>query len=51
MIDWGLATLAFAAITGGIGWVVFFGYELFTLEPPMPAKMKKVDKILPKKAA
>ncbi len=34
MTDWGLATLAFAAIAGGIAWVVYFGYELSMLEPP-----------------
>lgn len=34
MVDWGLAALAFAAITGGVMWVVYFAYELWTLEPP-----------------
>jgi hypothetical protein len=34
MVDWGSAAFAFAAITGGIGWLVLFGYELYTLAPP-----------------
>ena len=34
-MDWGLGALAFAAITGGIMWVMFFGYTLYTMEPPM----------------
>jgi hypothetical protein len=36
MVDWGSVAFAFAAITGGIGWMVLFGYELYTLAPPMP---------------
>lgn len=34
MDDWGLAALAFAAITSGIAWVAYFAYELSTLDPP-----------------
>jgi len=50
MVDWGSAALAFAAITGGIGWVVFFGYELYTLVPPMPSAERE-QKLHHKKAA
>ncbi len=43
MTDWGSAALAFAAITGGIGWMVFFGYELSTLVPPMTVTEKEQE--------
>jgi hypothetical protein len=34
MNDWGLASLSFAAITGGLAWVVYFGWDLYTNAPP-----------------
>ena len=52
MKDWGLAVMAFAAITGGITWVVYFGYELFMLEPPgLDNRTKKDHKPEHRKAA
>jgi hypothetical protein len=51
--DWGSAVFAFAAITGGIGWMVLFGYELYNLAPPMPTEdhEEKLPKTRHKKAA
>jgi hypothetical protein len=52
MDDLGLAALAFSAIAGGIAWVVYFGYELFQLEPPgMGGKPKKEHKSSHRKVA
>jgi len=52
MTDWGSVTFAFSAIAGGIVWVLYFGYELSTLEPPMPAKkVQTLHKVQSKKAA
>jgi hypothetical protein len=50
MVDWGSAAFAFAAITGGIGWLVLFGYELYTLAPPMASDQRE-EKLHLKKAA
>ena len=50
MVDWGSAAFAFAAITGGVGWLVLFGYELYTLVPPMPTEEHE-DTLQHKKAA
>jgi len=50
MVDWGSAAFAFAAITGGIGWLVLFGYELYTLAPPMPTEGQE-EQLPHKKAA
>jgi hypothetical protein len=47
MDDWGLAVLAFAAITGGIAWVVYFAYELSTLEPPGTANESRTAERTP----
>lgn len=43
MADWGSVAFAFAAITGGIGWMVLFGYELYTLVPPMPTEEEEPE--------
>ncbi|MFZ5863056.1 MAG: hypothetical protein ACOYXR_09485 [Nitrospirota bacterium] len=51
MVDWGSVAFAFAAISGGIGWVVFFGYELSTLAPPMPTEEHHEKRHHKKKAA
>jgi hypothetical protein len=50
MVDWGSVVFAFAAITGGIGWLVLFGYELYTLVPPMSVEEQE-QKLHYKKAA
>ncbi len=50
MVDWGSAAFAFAAITGWIGWMVLFGYELYTLDPPMYTE-KSEEELQYKKAA
>jgi hypothetical protein len=50
MVDWGSVAFAFAAISGGIGWLVLFGYELYTLAPPMHTEEPK-EKVHLKKAA
>ncbi len=34
MRDWGLVALSFAAISGGLSWVVYFGWDLYTNVPP-----------------
>lgn len=53
MVDWGLAALSFAAIAGGIIWVAFFAYELWSVEPPgMPeAQGRREHKPARRKAA
>lgn len=34
MEDWGLAALSFAAISGGLSWVAYFAWDLYTNVPP-----------------
>ncbi len=34
MEDWGLAALSFAAIGGGLFWIVYFAWDLYTNVPP-----------------
>ena len=34
MNNLGLAALAFAAIAGGISWVLYFAWDLYTNAPP-----------------
>jgi hypothetical protein len=34
MEDWGLAALSFAAIGGGLSWVAYFAWDLYTSVPP-----------------
>jgi hypothetical protein len=35
-IDWGNMTLAFSAMAGFIGWIVFFGLSMTGITPATP---------------